>query len=290
METDLHKSLHPYGISAAWFIALFAMESIAPLRLLTRPRINRVATNLLFSAIAALAGSVAVRPAGLGMALWTSTRHVGLLHMVHMPAPVNFAIGFLLMDLSFYYWHRANHTIGLLWRFHNAHHIDPDLDVSTSFRFHFVEILYSAFFRIAQVAFIGVSPALYITYELFFGLETMFHHSNIKLPLELERVLNWIIVTPRMHGIHHSFFADETNSNYSVIFSFWDRLHGTVHLNVPHSKIRIGVPAYSNDEDNSLLKIIMMPFLKQRNYWQLNDAEFITREDTDKAEKNRMIL
>jgi sterol desaturase/sphingolipid hydroxylase (fatty acid hydroxylase superfamily) len=179
-----------------------------------------------------------------------------------------FVIGFLLMDLSFYYWHRLNHAVPLLWRFHLVHHIDPDLDVSTSFRFHFVEIFYSSIFRLFQVMLIGVAPALYVTYELVFQCATMFHHSNLSLPLELEKTLNRVFVTPRMHGIHHSAVREETNSNYSVIFRWWDFIHGTLRLRIPQADIVIGVPAFSDSGDNRLIALLTQPFRKQRNDWR----------------------
>jgi len=135
-----------------------------------------------------------------------------------MPGAVAMAGGFLLMDLSFYCWHRLNHTMPLLWRLHNAHHTDPDLDVSTSFRFHAGEILLSTGFRALQVVVIGVAPALYVTYDLVLQSATMFHHSNLRLPIRLERLMNLAVVTPRMHGIHHSTVRAETDSDYSVIF------------------------------------------------------------------------
>jgi len=182
------------------------------------------------------------------------------------------AIGFVLMDLAFYWWHRANHRIRLLWRFHNVHHIDLDLDVSTSFRFHFGEIAYSSVFRVTQVLLIGADPLTYAVYETVFSAETMFHHSNIRLPLKLERLVNKLIVTPRMHGIHHSAVAGETNSNYSVIFPWWDRLSRTLTLNVPQASIRIGVPGYQAPEDNRLWNLVAMPFIRQKRYWRFADG------------------
>jgi sterol desaturase/sphingolipid hydroxylase (fatty acid hydroxylase superfamily) len=131
-----------------------------------------------------------------------------------------------------------------LWRFHNVHHIDPDMDVTTAFRFHFAETFYSTAFRIVQVGVAGIIPFTYLLYEFIFVLATMFHHSNLRLPLALERWLNKIIVTPRMHGVHHSAVGPETNSNYSVIFRWWDHIHKTLRLNVPQAKIVIGVPGY----------------------------------------------
>jgi sterol desaturase/sphingolipid hydroxylase (fatty acid hydroxylase superfamily) len=176
------------------------------------------------------------------------------------------------MDLTFYYWHWANHRICLLWRFHNVHHIDPDMDVSTSFRFHFVEILYSTAFRVLQVFVLGIAPLTYVVYETIFACCTMFHHSNVRLPLQLERLMNKVIVTPRMHGIHHSVVKGETNSNYSVIFRWWDLLHRTLILNIPQSLIRIGVPGYQQIKDNRLWTLLGMPFFKQKNYWEFVDG------------------
>src|SRR5213076_3351242 len=103
-------------------------------------------------------------------------------------------IGFLLLDVSFYYWHRANHAWPFLWRFHNAHHVDPDLDVSTAVRFHFVEIGFSAAFRALQVTLIGGTPWVFVAYEMAFQLNTLFQHSNMRLPVALERALVLVLV------------------------------------------------------------------------------------------------
>ena len=172
------------------------------------------------------------------------------------------------MDLSFYYWHRANHAWPILWRFHNAHHIDPDLDVTTAVRFHFVEIGYSAAFRAVQVALIGGPLLTFIVYETVFQLNTFLQHSNVRLPMAFERGLNLVLVTPRMHGIHHSKRFFETNANWSSVFSWWDRLHGTLRLDVPQSDIDIGIAGYSLAGDNTVAAVLAMPFRTQRDYWR----------------------
>lgn len=261
-----------------FFVLLFAVESLSPLRPFTRPRIRRVILNFVFSLISAAVGMLVVRLAGIGTAKWATGHEFGLLNALGISGPASLIVGFLLMDLSFYYWHRANHAVAFLWRFHNVHHTDPDLDVSTAFRFHFVEILYSSLFRVIQVSVIGVSVQLYIVYELFFTLETMFHHSDVRLPIQIERLMNKIIVTPRMHGLHHSFYRTETNSNYGVIFSVWDRIHRSLRLNVAQSAVQIGVPAYQNSQDNSFSSLIVMPFKAQRKYWESGEAKYYKRE------------
>lgn len=71
-----------------------------------------------------------------------------------------------------------------------------------------------------------------LVYEVAFEASVAFHHSNWRLPYRLERPLSWVIVAPRMHGIHHSIVRQETDSNYSDLFTVWDRLHRTIRLNV----------------------------------------------------------
>ena len=207
-----------------------------------------------------------IRPVAITLLNLSSTHEYGLLGWFDLPWGLEFAIGFLLMDLSFYYWHRANHRIGLFWRFHNVHHVDADMDVTTALRFHPGENAYSALFRAAQIALIGATPLLYAVYEFFFLANTFFHHANLRLPIRFERVLNWFIVTPRMHTIHHSTVRGETNSNYSSLFRWWDLLHGTLVLNVPQDRIVIGVPGYTGPENSSIVPLLAMPFARQKEY------------------------
>jgi len=260
-------------ILPAVFVLLLILEHIVPLRQRTRRLFPRLAKNLILTTTVFLVGSLIVRNAGLGASVWTTERGIGVAFLVPLPRWGRVALGILLMDLTFYYWHRANHRIRLLWRFHNVHHIDPDLDVSTSYRFHPGEIAYSSIFRVVQMLVVGADPFTYAVYETIFSAETMLHHSNVRLPLVLERWLNKIIVTPRMHGVHHSAVGSETNSNYGVIFAWWDRLHRTLLLNVPQSSITIGVPGYLEPADNRFWNLIKMPVIRQKRYWCYPDGK-----------------
>lgn len=269
------------------FVLLLLLEQIIPLRVRTRPLPARLAKNLVMTAMVFLVGSLIVRNAGLGTSIWTTERGIGAVFLLPLPRWGRMALGILLMDLTFYYWHRANHRVRQLWRFHNVHHVDPDLDVSTSYRFHFGEIAYSSIFRVLQMLLVGADPLTYALYETAFSAETMVHHSNVRLPLGLERLLNKVIVTPRMHGIHHSVVGSETNSNYGVIFPWWDRLHRTLLLNVPQASIRIGVPGYFQPQDNRFWNLLKMPFVRQKRYWCYPDglAPASNRDKTIRATK-----
>jgi sterol desaturase/sphingolipid hydroxylase (fatty acid hydroxylase superfamily) len=203
----------------------------------------------------------------------------GLLAWLALPPPLEWALAFLLLDLTFYWWHRANHRVPLLWRFHNVHHFDPALDISTALRFHFVEIALSAAFRVAQVVLLGLGAGVYWAYELCFQANTLFHHSNLRLPIRFERALNRLLVTPRMHGIHHSQVEAEAMSNYGVLLPWWDRIHRTLRLDVPQQAIEIGVPGYARPDDNRLLALLAAPFLRQRDYWRRADGAAVEREE-----------
>ena len=253
------------ALLAAAYVALFLLGRAVPLRREKTPLLPRLWVNFALSAAAFATTVLLVEPA---VAATLGYRSVGLIPLLGLQGVAAGVASFLLLDLTFYYWHVANHRSAFLWRFHNVHHVDPDLDVSTAFRFHFIEIALSVVFRVAQVLLIGPSLAAYAAYVLTFQLATLFQHSNIRLPISFERALNLLVVTPRMHGIHHSDIRQDDFSNWGVVFSCWDRLHRTLRLDVPQDQVVIGVPAYANPEDNGVLRTFVMPFEPQRDYWR----------------------
>lgn len=252
---------------AAWAAVLFALERVAPLRRRTSPVAPRIAVNAVVTVLALGAAAAMVRPAVSWVLTPVGERSFGLMRLLEVPRPVELIFAAVFLDLTFYWWHRANHRIGFLWRFHNVHHLDPDLDVTTAARFHFGEVALSAAFRAAQAAALGAPLAVLATYELAFQAAVLFHHANVRLPLALERVLVAAVVTPRMHGIHHSTMRRETNANFGVLLTAWDRLFRSLRLGVPQAAVAIGVPAYARPEDNRLPAVLAHPFRPQRRYW-----------------------
>ncbi|MBA4166063.1 MAG: sterol desaturase family protein [Chitinophagaceae bacterium] len=194
------------------------------------------------------------------LAIKNQSWQIGLNYLFDSSAIVKSVISFLLLDYSNYLWHILLHKLPLLWRFHLVHHTDLDLDVTTAFRFHFGEMIGSVIFRGAAIILIGASPLIVLIYEIVFEAATQFHHSNAKLPFWAEKLINYLIVTPRMHGIHHSMIKKETDSNYSIIFSFWDRIHKTARLNIPQAQIVTGVPSYPDERELTIGKLLKLPF------------------------------
>ena len=266
------------------FALLLFFECKRPLRKLEQKALRRFFTNAIVSAPAVIAMRLALIPALMVAAAYAEQSKFGLLHLVDLPMPLQFVSGFVFLDYLLYVWHILSHKVPLLWRFHNVHHTDRDLTVSTGIRFHFGEMLLSGAFRTAGVLLIGVAPSVILIYEVVFEMWVAFQHSNWRLPLWLERGLILLFVTPRMHGIHHSNIQAETNSNFSNFLNVWDRIHGTLRLNVPQESIVIGVPAYSDEDDLSVTLLLSMPFKTQRDYWQTSRSS--ARNEIDSSNKS----
>ncbi|MDQ6799383.1 MAG: sterol desaturase family protein [Acidobacteriota bacterium] len=243
---------------ACAFVALAIAERRRPLRPRVDPEAARVGRNLATAAITAAITAALEKPLVDRALRATTRRQLGLLHRLKMPKPIRVVAGVLLLDYTLWWWHRLNHTLPPLWRFHVVHHIDRDLDVSTALRFHFGEMGLAAFFRAAQVRILGVDPEALLWWQRMLLVSILFHHSNLQLPENVERELVRFIVTPRMHGIHHSQIEAETNSNWSSLFSWWDRLHRTFIYDVPQPVI--GAPGWEGSEDPGLGSLLAIPF------------------------------
>jgi len=259
------------------FGALLWFEHRRPLRRTVESKHRRSGRNLAIAALGAAALQIAERPLIEPLARLVDQRKWGLLKLVSIPSWLEVALAVILLDYTLYVWHVLTHRIPFLWRFHVAHHVDLDLDATTALRFHFAELVLSVPWRAGQIVMIGVSPQALSLWQTSLFLSILFHHSNVELPARVERVLNRLIVTPRMHGIHHSMVKEETNSNWSSGLAIWDWLHGTLRLDVPQDKITIGVPAYREPEEVTLWKMLKLPFTEQRPTWELPEGEFPAR-------------
>jgi sterol desaturase/sphingolipid hydroxylase (fatty acid hydroxylase superfamily) len=164
-------------------------------------------------------------------------------------------LSILLFDLWMYAWHRANHQIPFLWRFNRVHHTDPALDCTTALRFHPGEFLLSG------LANLPVIVALGMTLQTFVVAVILFHHSNLVVPEPIDRGLRRLMVPPSMHRVHHSEIPSETDSNYGTIFSFWDRLFGSLRLREDTQAIRFGIGRFAGDAWQSPLRLLAIPFL-----------------------------
>jgi sterol desaturase/sphingolipid hydroxylase (fatty acid hydroxylase superfamily) len=270
------------------FGALVWLERRRPLRREVEPKLTRAARNLAVAGVGALVLQLSERPAALLLTAAVERRQWGLLKLAGLPEWLEVLLAVLLLDYTLYVWHVLTHRVPFLWRFHVVHHVDLDLDATTAVRFHFAELVASVPWRAAQILLIGVSPFAFSVWQTLLMISILFHHSNVRLPVRLERRLNRLVVTPRMHGIHHSTVREETNSNWSSGLTLWDWLHGTLRLNVPQDEITIGVPAYRDPREVELTKILAMPFGEERPTWRLNGDGPVPRREATHVPTHRL--
>ena len=248
-------------------VAIFAIERGRPVRRPTQSEPRRLIRNLALGALSMAAVALVERPVVDRVAIRAAAQRRGLVQQLPVSAALRDALAILLMDYTIYLWHVATHRVPFLWRFHLVHHLDLDMDSTTALRFHFTDMMISTPYRALQVLVIGTSPRALKAWQTLFFLSVLFHHSNLGLPRRTERALAWLFTTPRMHGIHHSAVENQTNSNWASGLSVWDRLHGTLRLDVPDEEISIGVPAYRRSHEIGFFRSVQLPFLKHRDAW-----------------------
>lgn len=245
------------GTIAVAFALFLLFERVRPLRAEVEPKWRRVARNL---AVGAISLAVAF-PLHLALSGWLAGHRIGLLHVGRVLDPsARIVLAVLLLDYTLWIWHWASHRVPFLWRFHMVHHVDRDLDASTALRFHFGEQALAVCWRALQIVVIGAEPAAVWIWQMVLFVSILFHHSNIRLPARLENVLVRVVVTPRMHGIHHAQREEWTHSNWSSILTCWDFLHRTMVMRVPDAEIRIGIPDYDDPRAVTLGRILLLPF------------------------------
>jgi len=250
--------------AAAMLALLWTLESVVPMFAGRTGRVRHGAVNLVFGAINAVTAALIFGMAMLFVTEWARRESFGLLHWIALPAWAEWPLGLMLFDGWMYAWHRLNHRVKFLWRFHAVHHSDRELDVTSAVRFHTGEIVISSLARLAVLPLIGLTMPQLLVYEAILLPVILVHHSNIRIPAGLDRVLRCAIVTPWMHWVHHSRWRPETDSNYSSVLSIWDRLFGTFRLRQDPRTIELGLDdGQEQGEWRSLVAMVSRPFRRR---------------------------
>ncbi|WP_168203496.1 sterol desaturase family protein [Oceanispirochaeta crateris] len=186
----------------------------------------------------------------------------GFLYSLSLPFPVHLILSLLLLDMVIYFQHLMFHSVPLLWQLHKVHHADRTLNATSAVRFHPVEIFISLGIKVSAVLLIGVPASGVILFEIILNGCSLFNHSCIQIPLGADRVLRFFLVTPDMHRIHHSVRLRETNRNFGFCLTWWDFIFGTYRQNPVQDQksFLLGLSGYTNGEDRSILKSLLMPF------------------------------
>ena len=194
----------------------------------------------------------------------------GLLNQFPLPDWLTIIATLLFLDLAIYCQHIISHKWKPLWRLHQVHHNDLEIDATTAVRFHPMEILISMGYKVICIYLIGADPVAVIAFEIILNGTATFNHSNINLPLKIDKYLRWILITPDIHRIHHSTVRTETDSNYGFSISLWDRVFKTyvAEPEKTQTTLDIGLPEYRKQEELGFINLLLLPFryqLPQRN-------------------------
>jgi sterol desaturase/sphingolipid hydroxylase (fatty acid hydroxylase superfamily) len=244
-----------------WLVAIILIENrwssaIVPLRLdgYGRAWFARWGRNLGFFALNAGLAPLLVLPITFYAAehsLWTRPSVLAF--------PYALPLDLLILDFWIYGWHRANHELPLLWRFHEVHHRDVFLDATSAVRFHFGEVMLSALVRAALIVLLAIPLGSVIVFETLVLMATIFHHSNLRLPEAIERYLSRAIITPSLHWVHHHAKKSDTDSIYGTILSIWDRWFNTG----PHINRRRDMPiGVEGEEEVGIVRLIALPLYR----------------------------
>jgi sterol desaturase/sphingolipid hydroxylase (fatty acid hydroxylase superfamily) len=175
-------------------------------------------------------------------------------------------VAVVLLDLAIYAQHVVFHAVPVLWRLHRMHHADLELDVTSGLRFHPVEIVLSMVIKCLVVALLGAPALGVVIFEVLLNATAMFNHSNVRLPLWLDRGLRFLLVTPDMHRIHHSVVREETDSNFGFALAWWDRIFRTYRAEPAAGQMGmvIGLPVFRDPGELRLDRMLMQPLRRDR--------------------------
>jgi sterol desaturase/sphingolipid hydroxylase (fatty acid hydroxylase superfamily) len=246
---------------AAILIVMALWEGAAPRRPRAVSRATRWPGNLGIVVIDTLIVRLLFPITAAGMALLASGRGWGLFHGFALPRGAAIIFAVVLLDLAIYLQHVMFHAIPAFWRLHRMHHADLDIDVTTGVRFHPVEIALSLAIKLTVVAALGPPAIAVVLFEVLLNATSMFNHSNAMIPIGIDRMLRWFVVTPDMHRVHHSIVVAETNSNFGFNLPWWDRILGTYRAQpkAGHRAMTIGIDQFRDPSELRLDRMLLQP-------------------------------
>ena len=263
------------GAFGGVFIVMAIWEFIGPRRKRAIGRGSRWPSNLGVVVLNTLLVRIVFPTTAVGLALLAEARGWGLFNLLAVWAWVGVISSVVVLDLAIYLQHVLFHAVPTLWRLHRMHHADLEFDISTGLRFHPIEILLSMLIKFTVVAALGAPALAVLIFEVLLNATSMFNHGNVRIPVSLDRILRWIVVTPDMHRVHHSILSRETNSNFGFNLPWWDRLFGTYRAQpaARHDGMTIGIEQFREPRELGLDRMMLQPFRGDAGRYPLGRRE-----------------
>ncbi len=244
------------------FMAVAVWESYRPALALSVREERRWSRHAVIAAVGFVMSAGLYRVTPVFAAAAVAGSKFGLLNKAWLPVAARWILAVAALDLVRYGVHVAHHAVPLLWRVHQVHHSDPDLDASTGARFHPIELIVTQGAYLAAIAACAPPVGAVLLTELLFCFQSFFSHANSTLPARVEKALRFLWVTPGMHRIHHSDRRREQGSNFGDLFPLWDRIFRT-YVAAPIAGIegmRPGLEGFQNDRSLDVSFMLRLPF------------------------------
>ena len=242
-------------------IVFWILEGATPLVRLNYHKLRHTGVNLVFLTSDLLI-NVLFTAATAGIYVWVMNNQFGILHLVDLPFWLELLIAVMVLDfVAQWLAHYLLHKVKWMWKFHLVHHSDTKVDATTGTRHHPGDYIIREVFSLLTVIVFGIPLAFYIFYRIATVFFTYLTHANIVLPNGLDKTLSWVFITPNMHKFHHHFERPWTDSNYGNIFSFWDRIFGTLVYGDPR-QVRYGLDVLNDELDENIGYQFKVPFDK----------------------------
>ncbi len=248
------------GAFAGVLAVMLLWERLAPRRVdITRAR--RWPENFGLVLVDTLIVRLFARLLPVAVAVAAAERGWGLMNQVTLPAWAAVAFTVIAMDLAIYWQHRVFHRVPWFWRLHRVHHSDIGFDTTTGVRFHPAEIVLSMAWKLVVVVALGAPAAAVIVFEVVLSATSLFNHGNVRMPAGVDRWLRRLIVTPDMHRVHHSSRVEETDSNFGINLSVWDRVFGSYRAQpaAGHEAMEIGLERFRDADAQRLPALLTQP-------------------------------
>ena len=238
---------------------LSSVEAVVPLFQYRRGRLRRAVPNFML-AVGVMLTNVAFASMMASLSAFVIRERFGLFGGMRSHPLLLLVMGVAALDLCAYFAHRLLHKMGWGWRFHRVHHSELEVDVTTAFRQHPGETIWRVLWQALGIAVFGLPFWVVPLYLSISSLNALLEHANVRMSAGVDRWLRLLIVTPNMHKIHHSRLATETDSNYSNIFSIWDRLFRTHTQQIDYRNLRYGLDGFDESQEQKLTALIGAPF------------------------------
>ena len=242
---------------------LWALESIIPLYRLRYSRVRHAMPNIALTLMLVIT-NLSLSFSSAYLAGFSVTNGIGLFIFLGLPSGAQIVFGVLALDLFAYFAHVLLHKSWLGWQFHRVHHSENAVDVTTAFRQHPGETIWRILWQLTAIVMFGIPLWVVVVYLILSGLNAELEHANIRLNSRVDRLLRLLLVTPNMHKVHHSRDQRETDSNYSNIFSLWDRLFGTYTGAMDFRRLNYGLDGFDVKERQTLGALLKMPFVNYK--------------------------